>query len=42
MCMEALRRTKGNKKEAASILRISRDALYRYIRRFKIKPELLS
>jgi two-component system response regulator AtoC len=42
MCMEALRRTKGNKKEAATILRISRDALYRYIRRFKIKPELLS
>ena len=42
MCMEALRRTKGNKKEAASILRISRDALYRYIRRFKIKPELLA
>lgn len=42
MCMEALRRTKGNKKEAASVLRISRDALYRYIRRFKIKPELLS
>lgn len=41
MCMEALRRTKGNKKEAATILRISRDALYRYIRRFKIKPELL-
>ncbi len=42
MCIEALRRTDGNKKEAAQILRISRDALYRYIRRFNINPEMLS
>ena len=42
MCIEALRRAKGNKKEAAGILGVSRDALYRYMRRFKIKPEMLS
>jgi transcriptional regulator with PAS, ATPase and Fis domain len=42
MCVEALRRTGGNKKEAAKILRISRDALYRYIRRFNINPDMLS
>ncbi len=42
MCMEALRRTQGNKKEAARILGISRDALYRYLRRFHIEPELLT
>lgn len=41
MTIEALRRTKGNKKEAASVLGVSRDALYRYIRRFKINPEML-
>jgi PAS domain S-box-containing protein len=42
MTIEALRRTGGNKKEAASVLGVSRDALYRYIRRFKIKPEMLA
>ncbi|MFC1835471.1 sigma 54-interacting transcriptional regulator, partial [Thermodesulfobacteriota bacterium] len=42
MAIEALRRTRGNKKEAASILGVSRDALYRYIRRFKINPEMLA
>ncbi len=41
MCMKALKRTQGNKKEAAKVMGISRDALYRYIRRFKIEPELL-
>ncbi|MDQ7783442.1 MAG: sigma 54-interacting transcriptional regulator [Desulfomonilaceae bacterium] len=42
MCIEALRRTHGNKKDAAKILGISRDALYRYIRRFRIHPGLVS
>lgn len=41
MCIEALKRTEGNKKEAAKVMGISRDALYRYIRRFKIDPELM-
>lgn len=42
MCMQALRRTKGNKKEAAELLGTSRDALYRYIRRFGIDADLLA
>ncbi|MEJ2718828.1 MAG: sigma-54 dependent transcriptional regulator, partial [Deltaproteobacteria bacterium] len=42
MCIEALRRTRGNKKAAAHILGISRDALYRHIRKFKINTEMLS
>lgn len=42
MCIEALRRTGGNKKDAAKVLGISRDALYRYIRRFCIDPEMLA
>jgi PAS domain S-box-containing protein len=42
MCTEALRRAKGNKKEAAAIMGISRDALYRYIKRFGIAPDMLS
>ncbi len=42
MCMEALRRTGGNKKETAKVLGISRDALYRYIRRFGIEPDVLT
>ncbi|MDQ7783455.1 MAG: sigma 54-interacting transcriptional regulator [Desulfomonilaceae bacterium] len=41
LCMQALRRTKGNKKEAARILGTSRDALYRYITRFHIEMDLL-
>lgn len=42
MCMQALRRAKGNKKEAAKLLGTSRDALYRYIRRYEIDPKLLT
>jgi DNA-binding NtrC family response regulator len=42
MVMQALRRTGGNKKEAAKMLGTSRDALYRYIKRFGIRPELLT
>jgi len=41
MCLQALQRTQGNKKEAARLLGTSRDALYRYIRRFKIETDLL-
>jgi PAS domain S-box-containing protein len=42
MTIEALRRTGGNKKQAADILGVSRDALYRYLQRFNIKPEMLT
>ncbi len=41
MCVQALQRTQGNKKEAARLLGTSRDALYRYIRRFRIETDLL-
>lgn len=40
MCDQALRRTGGNKKEAAEILGISRDALYRYIKLYGIDTDL--
>ncbi len=36
MCVEKLRQHGGNKKQAAKAMGISRDALYRYIRRFEI------
>lgn len=36
MCEEALRRCRGNKKEAARSLGISRDAFYRHLRRYDI------
>jgi two-component system response regulator AtoC len=42
LCIQALRRTNGNKKEAARVLGASRDALYRYIRRFNIEMDLLT
>ncbi len=42
VCIEALRRAEGNKKEAARILGVSRDALYRYIKRFDIKADNLT
>lgn len=38
MCKQALEKNKGNKKKAADMLGVSRDALYRYIRRYNI-PE---
>ncbi len=37
MCRDALRRSGGNKAEAARSLGVSRDAFYRYLRQHKIK-----
>jgi transcriptional regulator with PAS, ATPase and Fis domain len=39
LCTEAMRRSGGNKSKAAAMLGISRDALYRYLKRFKIVGE---
>jgi DNA-binding NtrC family response regulator len=39
MCIQALRRAKGNKKKAAKMLGSSRDALYRYLRVFDIQAD---
>jgi PAS domain S-box-containing protein len=36
LCIEALRRSHGNKKEAARILGIARDSLYRHLKHFDI------
>ncbi|MBI5250876.1 MAG: sigma 54-interacting transcriptional regulator [Desulfomonile tiedjei] len=40
LCKEALHRCKGKRKEAAQILGISRNSLYRYMKRFSIEPEI--
>lgn len=37
LCIEALRRTRGNQKEAAKILGISRDSMHRLARRYGLK-----
>jgi DNA-binding NtrC family response regulator len=37
LCLEALRRTGGNQKEAARLLGISRDSMHRYARKFGFK-----
>ena len=37
MCVEALQRTHRNRKEAAKILGIARDSLYRYMKQFGIE-----
>lgn len=42
LCLEALRRSGGNKKEAADLLGISRDSIHRYIRKFGLKSEDLT
>jgi DNA-binding NtrC family response regulator len=34
LCAEALRRTSGNRSEAAQLLGISRDSLYRYMKKW--------
>jgi PAS domain S-box-containing protein len=39
LCVEALRRSGGNKKEAAKLLGIARDSLYRHLRTFGIETE---
>jgi len=39
LCVEGLRRTGGSKKKAASLLGISRDSLYRYMKRFGIERD---
>jgi len=38
-CREALRRTRGSKKEAATLLGISRQSLYRYIKSYGLESE---
>jgi PAS domain S-box-containing protein len=40
VCVEALKRCQGNKKETASILGIARDSLYRYLKQFGIESEI--
>ncbi|MBM4329299.1 MAG: PAS domain S-box protein [Deltaproteobacteria bacterium] len=42
LCVEALRRTRGNQKEAARLLGISRDSIHRFARRFGFKRENLT
>jgi two-component system, NtrC family, response regulator AtoC len=39
LCSEALRRAGGNRRSAARILGISRDSLYRYLKRFGLERE---
>jgi len=41
-CIEALRRTGGNQKEAARLLGISRDSMHRFARRFGLKRDHLT
>ncbi|MBI4961733.1 MAG: PAS domain S-box protein [Desulfomonile tiedjei] len=38
-CREALRRSRGSKKEAATLLGISRQSLYRYIKSYDLESE---
>jgi PAS domain S-box-containing protein len=40
LCLEALRRCRGNRKEAAEMLQVSRTAFYRYMKRLEISGEI--
>lgn len=42
LCREALRRSRGSKKEAATLLGISRQSLYRYIKSYGLESECVS
>jgi len=42
LCIEALRRTEGNQKEAARLLGISRDSMHRHARKFGLKRAKLT
>ena len=39
VCVEALKRCRGNKKETARLLGIARDSLYRYMKQYGIESE---
>ena len=39
LCVEAMRRAGGNRRKAARLLGISRDSLYRYLKRFGLERE---
>jgi DNA-binding NtrC family response regulator len=39
LCLEALRRSRGERKKAAALLGISRDSLYRFMKNLGIKSE---
>ncbi len=39
LCIDALRRSNGNKRSAAKLLGIARDTLYRYIKQFELESD---
>ncbi|AFM25673.1 MASE3 domain-containing protein [Desulfomonile tiedjei] len=40
MCIHALKQSRGNKKDAAKLLGIARDSLYRYLKQFGIRSDV--